>query len=77
MLSILSLAKALEKEPNRSNICPECGDAQVLRWDSAGGGRNITLTSLRHEQCYKKYWKSIKEFDYKVTVKVKSFQEDT
>ena len=54
MLSILSLAKALEKEPNRSNICPECGDAQVLRWDSAGGGRNITLTSLRHEQCYKK-----------------------
>jgi hypothetical protein len=49
----------------------------VLRWDSAGGGRNITLNSLRHEQCYKKYWKSIKEFDYKVTVKVKSFQEDT
>jgi hypothetical protein len=69
MLSILSLAKDLETEPNRSNICPECGDAQVLRWDSAGGGRNITLTSLSHEQCYKKYWKSIKEFDYKVTVK--------
>ena len=69
MLSILSLAKPLKTEPNRSNICPECGDAQVLRWDSAGGGRNITLTSLIHEQCYKKYWKSIKEFDYKVTVK--------
>ena len=75
MLSILNLAKDLENEPNRSNICPECGDAQVLQWDSAGGGRNITLTSLIHEQCYKKYWKSIKEFDYKVTVKVKGFQE--
>ncbi len=42
---------------------------------SAGGGRNITLTSSSHEQCYKKYWKSIKEFDYKVTVKAKGFQE--
>ena len=67
--SILSSAKALENGPNRSNICPECGGAQVLRWDSADRGRNITLTSLSHEQCYKKYWKSIKEFDYKVTVK--------
>ena len=67
--SALSSAKALENGPNRSNICPECGGAQVLRWDSAGRGRNITLTSLSHEQCYKKYWKSIKDFDYKVTVK--------
>jgi len=75
MFSISRLAKAFENEPNRSNICPECGDAQVLRWDSAGGGRNITLTSLSHEKCYKKYWKTIKEFDYKVTVKAKSFQE--
>ncbi len=32
MFSMLSLAKALETEPNRSNICPECGNAQVLRW---------------------------------------------
>ena len=63
--SALSSAKGLENGPNRSNICPEC----VLRWDSAGRGRNITLTSSSHEQCYKKYWKSIKEFDYKVTVK--------
>ena len=75
MLSILSFGKDFENEPNRSNICPECGDAQVLRWDGAGGGRNITLTSLSHEQCYKKYWKSIKEFDYKVTVKSKGFQD--
>ena len=65
----INIAKAFEKEPNRSNICPECGGAQVLRWDSEDRGRNITLTSLSHEQCYKKYWKSIKEFDYKVTVK--------
>jgi len=69
MFSILGLAKTLENEPNRSNICPECGDAQVLRWDSVGGGKNITLTSSSHEQCYKKYWKRIKEFDYEVTVK--------
>jgi len=71
----LSLAKGFEKEPNLSNICPECGDAQVMQWDRAGGGRNITLTSSSHDQCYQKYWKSIKEFDYEVTVKTKDYQE--
>ena len=71
----LSLPKAFEKKPNRSNICPECGVAQVLQWDTAEGGRNITLISSSHEQCYKKYWKRIKEFDYEVTIKAKNFQE--
>ena len=75
MLLKFSAVKIFKKKPNQSNICPECGDAQVLQWDSAGGGRNITLTSSSHKQCYKKYWKRIKEFDYEVTVKAKDFQD--
>ena len=69
MFTKFSSAKLFGKEPNRSNICPECGEAQVFKWDNAGGGRNIVLTSSSHEECYKKYWKNIKEFDYEVTVK--------
>jgi hypothetical protein len=75
MFSKFSSAKTFTNKPNRSNICPECGGAQVLQWESSGGGRNITLISSSHEQCYKKYWKSIKEFDYEVTVKSKYFGE--
>ena len=61
--------------PTISNICPECGEAQVLKWDNAGGGRNITLTSSSHEECYKKYWENIKKFDYEVTVKPSLLKE--
>ena len=70
-----SSAKHFFGEPNSSNICPECGEAQELKWDSAGGGRNIVLTSSSHEECYKKYWKNIKEFDYEVTIKPSSLKE--
>ena len=69
MLSKFIAAKPFGKEPDKSNICPECGEAQVLKWDNAGGGKNIVLTSSSHEECYKKYWKNIKEFDYEVTIK--------
>ena len=58
-----------------SNICPECGEAQELKWDSAGGGKNIVLTSSSHEECYKKYWKNIEEFDYEVTIKPSPLKE--
>ena len=75
MLSKLKSVKPFEKEPNRSNICPECGEAQVLKWDSADGGRNIVLTSSSHEECYKKYWENIKEFDYEVTIKPSQLNE--
>ena len=64
-----SAVKIFKKKPSLSNICPECGEAQVLKWDSVGGGRNVTLTSSTHGECYKKYWKNIKEFDYEVTAK--------
>ena len=69
MLIKFSSVKTAWKQPNRSNICPECGEAQVLKWDSSDGGRNIILTSSSHDACYKKYWKNIKEFDYLVTIK--------
>jgi hypothetical protein len=61
--------KIFKMKPSLSNICPECREAQVFKWDSVGDGRNITLTSSTHEECYIKYWKNIKEFDYEVTVK--------
>ena len=67
--------KIFKMKPSLSNICPECGEAQVLKWASVGGGRNVTLTSSTHEECYKKYWKNIKEFDYEVTVKENRLQE--
>ena len=67
--------KIIKKKPSLSNICPECGEAQVLKWDSVGGGRNVILTSSTHGECYKKYWKNIKEFDYEVTVKENRLQE--
>ena len=75
MLAKFSSAKLFGKEPNRSNICPECGEAQVFKWDNAGGGRNIVLTSSSHEECYKKFWKNIKEFDYEVTIKPSQLNE--
>jgi len=75
MLLKSSAVKIFKKKPSQSNICPECGEAQVLKWDSVDGGRNVTLTSSTHEECYKKYWKNIKEFDYEVTVKENRLQE--
>ena len=56
-----NLSQSFANEPKRSNICPECGEAQVLEWDSVGDGRNITLTSSSHEECYEKYRKNIQE----------------
>jgi hypothetical protein len=47
----------------------------VFKWDNTGGGRNIILTSSSHEECYKKYWENIKEFDYEVTVKPSPLKE--
>jgi len=75
MLLKSSAVKIFKKKPTLSNICPECGEAQMFKWDSVGGGRNVTLTSSTHEECYKKYWKNIKEFDYEVTVKENRLQE--
>ena len=75
MLTKFSSAKLFGEAPNRSNICPECGEAQVFRWDNAGGGRNIVLTSSSHEECYEKYWKNIQEFDYEVTIKENKLEE--
>ena len=75
MFTKFSSAKLFGKKPNRSNICPECGEAQVFKWDNAGGGRNIVLTSSSHEECYKKFWKNIKEFDYEVAIKPSQLNE--
>ena len=75
MFKKISSAKLFGKKPNRSNICPECGEAQVFKWDNAGGGRNIVLTSSSHEECYKKFWKNIKEFDYEVAIKPSQLNE--
>ena len=75
---MLLKSKAVEifkKKPSLSNICPECGEAQVFKWDNAGGGRNIILTSSSHEECYKKYWENIKKFDYEVAVKPNQLKE--
>ncbi len=51
MILKFSLSQPFGNTPKRSNICPECEEAQVLKWDSVGDGRNITLTSLSHEEC--------------------------
>jgi hypothetical protein len=75
MLLNLISTKSFGKEPDKSNICPECREAQVFKWDNAGDGKNIILTSKNHEECYKKYWKNIKEFDYEVTVKSNQLKE--
>ena len=56
-----NLSQSFWNAPKKSNICPECGEAQVLEWDSVGDGRNITLTSSSHEECYEKYRKNIQE----------------
>ena len=37
--------KYFSRVPIKSNICPECGEAQVFKWDNEGGGKNIILTS--------------------------------
>ena len=60
MFTKFSSAKLFGEAPNRSNICPECGEAQVFKWDNAGGGRNIVLTSSSHEECYKNIGKILK-----------------
>ena len=70
-----SAVKIFKTKTSQSNICPACGEAQVFKGNSVGGGRNVTLTSSTHEECYKKYWKNIKEFDYEVTVKENRLQE--
>ena len=75
MFSKFILARSSGKEPDRSNICPECGEAQMFKWDNVGGGKNIVLTSSSHEECYKKFWKNIEEFDYEVTVKPSPLKE--
>jgi hypothetical protein len=70
MMSLkINSEKKIERVPMMSNICPECGEAQVFKWDNEGGGKNIILTSFSHKECYKKYWKNIKDFDYEVTIK--------
>ena len=61
MILKINLSQSFWNAPKRSNICPECGEAQVLEWDSVGDGRNITLTSSSHEECYEKYRKNIQE----------------
>ena len=45
------MVKPFRDAPKQSNICPECGKAQILKWDSADDGKNITLTSSSHEEC--------------------------
>jgi hypothetical protein len=70
-----SSEKAFGSEPTKSNICPECGEAQVFKWDNEGGGKNIVLTSLSHEDCCNKFWSNIKDFDYEVTIKPSQLKE--
>ena len=69
MITKFSIAEPFGNAPKKSNICPECGEAQELKWDNVDDGRNITLTSSNHEECLEKYWNNIKEFDYKITIK--------
>ena len=45
MIKKLNIAKPFSDAPIKCNICPECGDAQVFKWDSFGDGKNITLSS--------------------------------
>ena len=71
----LNIVRSLRMVPKKSNICPECGEAQIFKWDHVGDGRNITLTSSSHKECYKKYWKNIQEFDYVVTIKEDRLKE--
>ena len=66
MILKINLSQSFGNEPKRSDICPECGEAQVLEWDSVGDGRNITLTSSSHEECYEKYRENIQESLLKV-----------
>ena len=65
MILKINLSQSFWNAPKKSNICPECGEAQVLEWDSVGDGRNITLTSSSHEECYEKYRKKIQESLFK------------
>ena len=65
MILKINLSQPFGNEPKKSNICPECGEAQILEWDSVGDGRNITLTSSSHEECYEKYRKKIQESLFK------------
>jgi hypothetical protein len=51
MITKFSIAEPFGNAPKRSNICPECGDVQVFKWDSVDNGRNITLISSSHEEC--------------------------
>ena len=51
MIIKFSIAEPFGNAPKKSNICPECGKAQVCEWDSVDGGRNIILISSTHEDC--------------------------
>jgi len=51
MITKFSIAEPFGNAPKRSNICPECGEVQVLRWENVGEARNITLIPSRHEEC--------------------------
>ena len=51
MITKFSMVEPFGNTPKRSNICPECGEAQVLKWDSVDDGRNITQTPSIHGDC--------------------------
>ena len=68
MIKKFIMARPLGDAPTRSNICPECKKAQILKWDSVGDGKNITLTDFSHQECLENYFKNISEFDYEVTI---------
>lgn len=51
MITKFSLAEPFGNVPKKSNICLECGEAQVFKWNSVGDGKNITLISSSHEEC--------------------------
>ena len=53
MITKVSMVETFGNLPKRSNICPECGDAQVLKWDNVGDGENIALISSSHKECKK------------------------
>ena len=61
MILKTNLLQSFGNKPKRSNNCPECGEAQVLEWDNVGDGRNITLTSSSHKECYEKHRKNIRK----------------
>ena len=51
MITKFSIAKPFGDSPKKYNICWECGEAQVFKWESVDDGRNITLIPSSHEEC--------------------------